>query len=52
MRHIWEGGGRIEFLVHILGMRGWGNFVRGLMYPRKMVGVILAQNFRDFYGVG
>ena len=43
-------GGRIECLVHILGMRGWGIF-KGINVPRKMVGAILAQNFRDFYGV-
>ena len=40
------GGGRIGFLVRILGVRGRRDFI-----PRKMVGAILTLNFRDFCGV-
>ena len=41
------GGVRIKFLVCILGVRGWRDFLRGSMYQGKWC----AQNFRDFYGV-
>ena len=45
------GGGRIEFLVCILGMRDWVYFVMRSMFQGKWWGAIFAQNFRDFYGV-
>ena len=48
MHHIWEVGGRTEFIVRIFGSEV---FCKGINVPRRMVGAILAQNFRDFYGV-
>ena len=47
------GGGREDRLFSpYFGNEGLGEFCKGINVPRKMVGVILAQNFRDFYGVG
>ena len=50
MHHIWEGEGGYNFSPYF-GNEGLGGFCKGINVPRKMVGAILAQNFRDFYGV-
>ena len=42
------GGGRIKFLVCILGMRGWGDFVRGSMYQGKWWGQFWHRNLGEF----
>ena len=45
------GGGREDiFLVRILGMRGWGDFVRGLMYQGKWWGQFWHRNLGIFMG--
>ena len=33
------------------GREGLEGFCKGINVPRRMVGAILAQNFRDFHGV-
>ena len=51
MHHIWEGGREDIIFSPYFGNEGLGGFCKGVNVPRKMVGAILAQNFRDFYGV-
>ena len=46
-------GGEREDRIYspYIGSEGLEAFCKGINVPRRMLGAILAQNFRDFYGV-
>ena len=48
---IWGGGKQERINSAVLGSEGLEGFCKGINVPRKMLGIIFAEIYWDFYGV-